>query len=222
MMTDFLILRLQGPMQAWGKHTFEDYRPIERFPTRSGLVGLLGACLGIERQDIRSRESLSASFKMAVRSDFREETEPCMLTDYHTILAARKAVGKRNKIAVQSYREYMCDTHFTVALSEKQSAEYSLKQLENAVKSPCYTPSLGRRSCPLSRPLFETCVQANDLVSALQLISPRQGTIYSEEGKNSLPRMQVRDVPMSTKQRQFATREIFVIQQENAHVSESV
>ena len=220
-MRDFLILRLQGPMQAWGKHTFEDYRPIERFPTRSGLVGLLGSCLGIERQATCSRESLSASFKMAVRSDFREITDSSMLTDYHTILAARKADGKGvNKNAVQSYREYLCDTHFTVALSENQTAEFSLKQLAKAVKEPCYTPSLGRRSCPISRPLFEDIVQSESLLSALQQVTPGQGTVYSEEGENSLPRMQVRDVPMPTKERQFATREIYIIQQENTHVSE--
>ena len=47
-MPRYLILRLDGPMQAWGTHTFEDFRPSNLFPTRSGLLGLLGACLGID------------------------------------------------------------------------------------------------------------------------------------------------------------------------------
>lgn len=34
----YLILKLEGPMQAWGGHTFEDYRPIQPFPTRSGIL----------------------------------------------------------------------------------------------------------------------------------------------------------------------------------------
>ena len=50
-MSRYLILRLDGPMQAWGSHTFEDFRPSNLFPTRSGLLGLLGACLGIDRGD---------------------------------------------------------------------------------------------------------------------------------------------------------------------------
>lgn len=41
-MRSYLILRLAGPMQAWGQPTFEGTRPTGRFPTRSGLLGLLG------------------------------------------------------------------------------------------------------------------------------------------------------------------------------------
>lgn len=48
-MTDYLIMRLCGPMQAWGLPGFEATRSSASFPTRSGLLGLLGACLGIPR-----------------------------------------------------------------------------------------------------------------------------------------------------------------------------
>lgn len=218
-MTEFLILRLQGPMQAWGTHTYEDYRPVERFPTRSGLVGLLGACLGLGRKDVQSREALSASFQMAVRVDQRE-TEPVMFTDFHTVLEARKTDGKPNKNPVVSHREYLCDAHFTVVLRVTPDSEFSLERLEQAVVSPCYTPVLGRRSCPLSLPLFDSRIQADDLLSALQKIAPGQGIVYSEEGDTGLPRMRVRDVPMPTEQRQFSTREVFVIQQKEEHVPE--
>ena len=43
-MPRFLVQKLDGPMQAWGTHTYEDFRPSNLFPTRSGLLGLLGAC----------------------------------------------------------------------------------------------------------------------------------------------------------------------------------
>lgn len=46
-MQDYLILQLNGPMQSWGLPTFEGIRPSAPFPGRSGLLGLLGACLGI-------------------------------------------------------------------------------------------------------------------------------------------------------------------------------
>ena len=46
-MPRFLILRLDGPMQAWGTHTFEDFRPSNLYPTRSGLLGLLSRHLPI-------------------------------------------------------------------------------------------------------------------------------------------------------------------------------
>ncbi|SQQ62349.1 CRISPR-associated Cas5 family Ecoli subtype protein [Escherichia coli] len=68
-MRSYLILRLAGPMQAWGQPTFEGTRPTGRFPTRSGLLGLLGACLGIQRDDTSSLQALSESVQFAVRCD---------------------------------------------------------------------------------------------------------------------------------------------------------
>lgn len=68
-MPRYLILRLDGPMQAWGTHTFEDFRPSSHFPTRSGLLGLLGACLGIDRRDHAGQEGLAASVEFTVRVD---------------------------------------------------------------------------------------------------------------------------------------------------------
>lgn len=44
-----------------GQPTFEGTRPTGRFPTRSGLLGLLGACLGIQRDDTSSLQALSES-----------------------------------------------------------------------------------------------------------------------------------------------------------------
>ncbi|MDD3620337.1 MAG: type I-E CRISPR-associated protein Cas5/CasD, partial [Desulfobulbaceae bacterium] len=65
-MTDFLILKLQGPMQAWGEHTFEGKRPSGNFPTRSALLGLLGACLGIRRNNRERLQQLADSVCFAV------------------------------------------------------------------------------------------------------------------------------------------------------------
>jgi len=70
-MPRFLILKLDGVMQGWGGHTYEDWRPTELFPTRSGLLGLLGACLGIDRQDIDRLNALAESVNFAVRVDSR-------------------------------------------------------------------------------------------------------------------------------------------------------
>ncbi len=61
-MPDYLIIKLQGAIQAWGGHTYEDYRPSLIFPTRSAIVGLLGACLGVQRDKLAALKSLSDSF----------------------------------------------------------------------------------------------------------------------------------------------------------------
>ena len=51
----------------------------------------------------------------------------------------------------------------------------TLDELEAAVKKPRYTPFLGRRACPLTRPLWETRVQADAFETALEQVEPRQG-----------------------------------------------
>lgn len=219
-MPHFLILRLDGPMQAWGTHTFEDFRPSNLFPTRSGLLGLLGACLGIDRRDHAGHEQLAASVEFAVRVDQRvrrPEVENLMkkaavkLPDFHTVLAARKVDGSVNKNPVVSRREYLFDAAFTVAVGEKSGASVSLEAIAHALRRPCFTPTLGRRACPIARPLLECGpVDAADAKTALANTHPTGGMIYAEGEWMSDQPMQIRDVPMHGRHRQFGTRRVYV------------
>lgn len=209
-MRRFLILKLQGPMQAWGDHTYEDYRPTMAFPSRSGLLGLLGACLGIRRNDQEGQQRLSLSLRFAVRVD----GELHRLTDFHTVLDARKVGGKVNEHPVVSRREYLvtasADAGFSVALWETESAEVTLPQLVQALRRPVFTPTLGRRSCALARPLYQSEIEAVDAVAALAQVPPVGGIIYSEEGNADFPQMRVRDEPVIVRPRQFETRRVYV------------
>ena len=224
-MRDYLILKLQGVMQAWGEHTFEGLRPSTNFPTRSALIGLLGACLGIDRQNRQQQQALANSFQYAVRQD--ETKHPVIkMTDYHTVKDAREDyIGLKSHDTIITQREYLLDAAFTVAIWSTDGADYSLEQLKAAVCQPRYTPFLGRRSCPITRPLYESCVQAINSDEALKLIEPVAGVIYSEEdlpdviGRNK-HRHRVRDVPLPNQPRQFASRMVYVYGKENADVSE--
>ncbi len=220
-MPEFLILRLRGVMQAWGRHTYEDFRPVEIFPTRSGLVGLLGACLGIDRAEPGRLRDLSESFRYAARADARTRLEykkeksllPRKITDYHTILEPRLVPGSTRKGAVVSPREYLCDAHFTVALEGRPEAVFSLEEIRAAARKPFFTPTLGRRSCPLSFPLLDPALEtvtADDLHAALALVPPGAGTIYSEMPGDSPNRYTVRDVPTGHPKRQFAARTLYI------------
>jgi len=219
-MRDFLILKLHGPMQAWGEHTFEGLRPSANYPTRSGLLGLLGACLGINRTEQDRLQELSDSVGMSVRLDKRNITRwdgsekdlPIIkITDYHTVRNARADyIGKEKPHeTIQTWREYLLDAQFTVAVWNYASACITLDEIECAVRQPLFTPYLGRRSCPLTRPLFEERVKAVDSISALAEISPKCGVIYSDDDKGD--RMfRVRDVPLIRQPRQFASRNVYV------------
>lgn len=219
-MPRFLILRLDGPMQAWGTHTYEDFRPSNLFPTRSGLLGLLGACLGVDRHDRAELEHLAASVEFAVRVDrgaLRPEAEDLApravvkLPDFHTVLAARKVDGSANKNPVVSRREYLFDAAFTVAVGERPRAAVSLDAIAEALRRPIFTPVLGRRSCPITRPLLELDpVEAADAKAALAGVMPNGGLIYAEGDLVSDQPMQIRDVPLHGRTRQFGTRRIHV------------
>lgn len=214
-MPRFLILRLEGPMQAWGTHTYEDFRPSNLYPTRSGLLGLLAACLGIERADHDGQAALAASVAFDVRIDDvlarpgmdKSVAKPGVkLPDFHTVMDARKVDGSANKFPVVSRREYLYDAAFTVAVGERPGAAFPLDTLAAALRRPCYTPSLGRRSCPPARPLLEgEAIEAADALAALRTTSGNGKLVYSESVPSGQT-LRLRDVPLHGRKRQFGTR----------------
>lgn len=219
-MPRYLILRLDGPMQAWGTHTFEDFRPSNLFPTRSGLLGLLGACLGIERRNHAALEQLDASIEFTMRADQAvlraDNAKPTLkaavkLPDFHTVLAARKVDGSTNKNAVMSRREYLFDAAFTVAVGTKPELLVTLEAIANALRYPCFTPVLGRRSCPITRPLLDGApIEARNAKAALAMTLPVGGLIYAESDLESTQPLRIRDVPMRGHTRQFGTRQVYI------------
>lgn len=227
-MRDYLILKLQGPMQAWGKESFEGLRPSELFPGRSALLGLLGACLGIDRLDREGLQALASSVSFAVRVDpvFDKVTGKPIptqkMTDYHTVKDAREDYrGLKSHDTIQTWREYWQDAFYTVAIWMNGEATISLDDIEQAVKRPVYTPVLGRRSCPLARPLFDVRVSADSALSALALNGETGGTVYSEEFTDNAIPMKKRDVPIIHQPRQFASRTLYMSHgQGGQHVSE--
>ncbi len=206
-MREYLILKLQGPMQAWGRESFEGLRPSELFPGRSALLGLLGACLGVERTAQKRQQALAGSVSFAVRVDKQGQK----MTDYHTVKNAREDYrGLKSHDTIQTWREYWQDACYTVAVWNNPDAVVLLTEIAQAVKQPIYTPVLGRRSCPLARPLFETLLSAESALAALAQIGRDQGTVYSEEDSDRAIPLKKRDVPIIHQPRQFASRTLFM------------
>lgn len=218
-MPRYLILRLDGPMQAWGTHTYEDFRPSNLYPTRSGLLGLLAACLGIERADHAGQAALAASVDFSVRVDTavarpakKEMARKAhiKIDDYHTVVEARRVSRAPKKgETIQSWREYLYDAAFTVAVGTKPDAPIALNAISAALRRPLYTPSLGRRACPPTRPVFDGEVEAVDGVAALKTTSGSGTLIYSESLASDQP-LRLRDVPLHGNKRQFGTRLVYL------------
>lgn len=212
-MPRYLMMRLEGPMQAWGTHTYEDYRPSNLFPTRSGLLGLIGACIGIGRNDRVGLESLAASVRFTVRADETDGRVSLRLRDYHTVQEARRANrAPRVGETIQTWREYLFDTAFTIAVSGAAGATRGLDEIAEALRRPLYTPSLGRRSCPITRPLFAGWQEAEDACLALASFHPVPGVIYDEveEGGATTRPISLRDVPAHGRHRAFGTRTVWL------------
>lgn len=145
-----MLLRLEGTLQSWGEPSRWDHRDSADMPTKSGVIGLLGCALGFPRGDERLRE-LAESLTMAVRAD----RMGVITTDFHTVQSRvgkfSNAEGKPRGDTIITPREYIQDACYTVFLT---GSDEWLSACEQALLHPVWVPSLGRRSCPPSRPLL--------------------------------------------------------------------
>lgn len=160
-MANILFLRLEGPLQSWGERSRWDYRDTAAEPTKSGVVGLLGCCLGIATDE--PLRFLSRNIRLGIRCD----KPGTLLTDYHTISGGiLSAEGKIRTSNVISHRQYLCDASFLAAiLSEDPSL---IEHLSDAVQAPYWPPFLGRKSCPPSKPIYAGVGQYSSLEEALR------------------------------------------------------
>lgn len=174
-----LLLRLAGPMQAWGTQSRFTNRDTGLEPSKSGVIGLLCAALG------RSREQPLNDFRgieMAVRID----REGRLMRDYHTaggehqpgsVLGVHTqgrnkgqprpyGVAKADGSAVGtvvSERFYLADAEFLVGLAADHSF---LQTLDAALRTPVWPLYLGRKAFVPSRPVA-LCLAQGDLRSVL-------------------------------------------------------
>jgi len=140
-----LLLRLSGSMQSWGTQSRFSNRDTELEPSKSGVIGLLCAAMGIERNDTVTIEKL-AKLKMGVRVD----KEGTMKKDFHTALNVAKA-GRGIKDCEPSDRYYLSDACFLVALSGETNL---LKGIDKALQKPKWQLFLGRKSFVPSQPVW--------------------------------------------------------------------
>ena len=140
-----LLLRLEGPMQSWGYRSRFDYRDTALEPTRSGVMGLICAAMGIARGEDISRFDV---IRMGVRVIKEGRPE----RDYHTALDVIKADGK-GRDTVVSRRDYLADASFVVGLQSDD--KNLLDSIAAALRNPIWTLFLGRKAFPLAVPPLE-------------------------------------------------------------------
>ncbi|MFF2651709.1 type I-E CRISPR-associated protein Cas5/CasD [Streptomyces sp. NPDC058045] len=150
-----ILLHLAGPLQSWGTHSAFNERDTSRFPTRSGIIGLLAAGMGRQRgEPIKDLARLSLTT--------RTDRPGVLLRDLHTAggglptkATVTTAEGKKRppgKGTLLSHRAYLADAAFTAVLT-CDDAEL-LHHCAQALTRPVWPPYLGRRACPPETPLL--------------------------------------------------------------------
>lgn len=196
-----LILKTEG-MSAYGLQTFDVHRKVNHFPTRSAVIGMLAAASGIDRDQQAELFRLSQQLSIAVQVNQAGQK----IIDYHTVQGFRSPNGKIQKGTKPTYREYWCDSAHSFAIT---GPDPLIDDLSADVKSPVYGLFQGRKSCPLTRPLFECVIIGGNLVNALQEMG-EAGQIFSDiDGDGRIATVQVRDLTTQRK-RQFAMRTVYV------------
>ncbi len=181
---DFLMFRLYGPLAAWGGIAVGQERPSDAHPSKSALVGLLAAAMGIRRSDTEGQRRLAAAYGVAVRVD----ALGMLLRDYHTaqVPPERRRVRhytRRDELqadglnTILSNRDYRCDALYTVALwvHDEASRPFTLDELAAGLRQPQFALYLGRKSCPLALPLQPLILTATRLDVAFQEVRFQDG-----------------------------------------------
>lgn len=216
MSNKFLILRLKGPMQSWGLRAKFDYRYTETMPTKSGIIGLLGAALGLDRSDTSGLKALSELKLMTVCT-----REGVVITDFHTVGSGYDKHDHPEKFLTTAFdlrdptkklptknavtrRQYLCDYEFLAVL---QGESDLINRCASKVRDPVYQLFLGRKCCMPSLPvLVGTCSDRQKLKKCLRDNGWRDNQRISCEVNRGGQLEQ--DVPVNFKTRKFSSRRI--------------
>lgn len=161
-----LLLRLVGPMQSWGTTSRFDQRDTGKEPSKSGVIGLLAAAMGINRENWDDLQPLT-QLSMGVRHD----RPGVSMRDYQTAGCAEndsiiKADGTQSNDGVVSQRFYLADATFLVGLAGNDRK--LLKRIHAALRDPVWPLALGRKSYVPSEPIWmERGVQEGPLRDVL-------------------------------------------------------
>ncbi|BBP46412.1 type I-E CRISPR-associated protein Cas5/CasD [Thiosulfatimonas sediminis] len=179
----YLLLWFEAPLQSWGADSKFGRRDTLKFPTKSGVLGLVCSALGAggEQSELLVRfaplDMQVISYRKTNAKQQRQDKQP-LLRDFQTVgngyddqdpwqtllipktAEGKKAVGGGSKL---TYRYYLQDAVFAVALQVPADLADDLAQ---ALQNPNWDIYLGRKNCIPTELVFQGVF--NDL-SALKI-----------------------------------------------------
>ncbi|ARU32449.1 type I-E CRISPR-associated protein Cas5/CasD [Sulfuriferula sp. AH1] len=187
-----LIFQLQAPLSSWGDVAVGEYRPSAEYPSQSAIQGLLGAALGIDRDDNVAQTALRTGYRLAVGV----LSQGRLLRDYHTSqvpsrvdLKKRPHATRRDELSlpkqdlntILSSRDYRQDAAALVAVQTVANAPHSLAQLVEALKKPKFVLYLGRKSCPIAVPLHPCVLDVETINTAFSDYQQQLADLWQQQ-----------------------------------------
>ena len=233
-MPDFLLFQLYAPLVSWGDIAVGEQRPSYDYPSKSAVLGIVAAALGIPRSEETMHMRLAEAYGFAVAVLAAGK----ILSDYHTAQVPRQKKGKvywtrKAEIdalgdednAILSQREYRTDAYYKVALWQRtEDAPVDLAALRQAMYAPRFSLYLGRKACAPSLPLQARILRGVSLREAfasyegdselMQVLAQSNSVRYywdtglteEQAGMKTTMRKTCRDHIVSRKRRQFMPR----------------
>lgn len=174
-MAAFLTFALVAPLASFGALAVGERRPTWDRPARSAVLGLVGTCLGVEREDDSGQAALATSYGLALLC----HAPGRLLADYHTAQVPpsrgkRRFATRREELqapdlaTILSRRDYRTGAWHLAALWARSPApRWMLGDIAAAMRAPGFVPFLGRKSCPLGLPMAPAMDDAPDPGTAL-------------------------------------------------------
>lgn len=212
----YVALYFDAPLQSWGYQSRFDRRTSLSYPTRSGVMGMLCAAMGIDRGDTGGLKR----FRQIGMTTYEFGQEPRMV-DYHTVgggydrqnapqnIPAIADSGKPGQ-TVQSYREYLQNARFGVVL---EGTSHFIRQIAAALENPQWGIWLGRKSCIpadiVCQGVYSSLAEAQEKLERLAKETVRRivrEVAEFDEGTDTL-----NDMPLDfSGERKFAPRRVSV------------
>lgn len=160
----YVLLWFEAPLQSWGADSKFGRRDTLKFPSKSGVLGLVCSALGAGGEQIEllaqfaNMDMQVISYRKANNKGEKRDKEP-LLRDFQMVgsgyddsnpwqtllipktAEGKKAVGGGSKM---TYRYYLQDAVFAVALQVPNNRS---DDIVSALQSPHWNVYLGRKTC---------------------------------------------------------------------------
>lgn len=178
---------LDAPLQSWGTESRFQRRGTGLHPSKSAVLGMIAAALGIDKYDpdaTQAEAGLAAlDFSCAVLPRMvsgprgQRPARARQLVDYHTVgggydpdnarLSIPRSAERGSFGTVVTRRTYLADARFLVLL---QGDSGLLERVQEGLRNPVWGLWLGRKSCPPAMPVHPALAPTRSAAVAAALL----------------------------------------------------